>query len=79
MLSQVTLWVEHGESTDPLETFIMLAQGLEDTDDHGFIVVASDFIVDVPSPVVVAKTLHDGLLSLSWEERANIESGKPLD
>ncbi len=49
MISQVTFWVEHGESTDPLEQFIANAESEADYDGE-VSVIATDFIVDVPNP-----------------------------
>ena len=46
MISQVTFWVRHGETTDPLVEFIDKA----DIGIDGATVIASDFIVDVLDP-----------------------------
>lgn len=68
MISQVTFWVEHGETTDPLQGFLDLAQGLEDTDDHGFRITETDFIVDVTPPKV--KDDIDAIITM-LDERPN--------
>src|ERR1043165_3714050 len=54
MISQVTFWVEHGEDTDTLEDFVNEVSCQYSLDAHSYdegVVLESDFIVDVPSPV----------------------------
>jgi len=46
VISQVTFWVEHGETTDPLTEFIDKA----DLNIEGAYVRDFDLIVDVPCP-----------------------------
>lgn len=75
MITQLTLFVKHGETTDPLHAFITLAEGLPEVAEglEEVSVIATDFIVDVPDPGVNA-----ALAPLSWTERAKMESGKPI-
>ncbi len=81
MISQITFWVEHGETTDPLDTFITLAAGLPECADglEDLAVITSDFIVDVPSPVVSLAEVESLMKGLSWELRARMEDGKPIE
>lgn len=76
MISQVTFFVEHGETTDPLEQWIANAESEADYDGE-VSVIATDFIVDVPNPtrVSVAEVAED-LKGLSWAERARIETAR---
>jgi hypothetical protein len=70
----VTFIIEHGETTDPLDTFMVLAAGLPEYADglEDCNIITTEFQVDTPDP------LADALASLSWEQRAKVESGKPL-